>query len=77
MNEKHFGLMARLLRFNLRVPRRPEDIAFRRVGSYRSVRERLAAVAAVFQMPESGIDERRRNSAARGAAAWALVRHAG
>ncbi len=50
--------------------RRREDVAFRRKGDYRSVTQTLAAVAEVFQVPESGLCERRRNAAVRGAAAW-------
>lgn len=60
-----------------RKARRAEDVAFRGMSSYRSVAETLVAVAAAFQMPELALHQRRRNSAARGAAAWALVRQAG
>jgi putative transposase len=60
-----------------RESRRPEDVAFRRVGSWRSVEETLAAVAAVFGIAQSALKRRSRNSLVRTAAAWALVRHAG
>jgi hypothetical protein len=60
-----------------RAARHPEDVAFRRASSWRSIEETLRAVATVFGTSESALQQRSRNSAARGAAAWALVRHAG
>ena len=54
-----------------------EDVAFRRVRIWRSAAETLASVAATFQISQSVLLQRSRNSAARAAAVWALVRHAG
>ena len=61
----------------VRKSRRPEDVAFRRVGTWRSSAETLAAVASAFGIMPATLRQRSRNSIARGAAAWALVRHAG
>jgi putative transposase len=58
------------------TPRR-EDVALRRCGKNRSIEETLATVASVLGVPEAALRLRSRNSLARGAAAWALVRHAG
>ena len=57
--------------------RRREDVAFRRQAARRSAQDILAMVARVLKTPETELRRRRRNCPARGAAAWALVRHAG
>jgi hypothetical protein len=57
--------------------RRPEDVAFRKVSGVRRAEEILEAVAAVLKVSTAQLRRRSRNSLARGAAAWALVRHAG
>jgi putative transposase len=57
--------------------RRTEDVALRRRTGAHSVQETLAAVAEVFGIGESALRQRSRGALARGAAAWALVRHAG
>jgi hypothetical protein len=52
-------------------------VALRRVRGVRRSGEILEAVAAVFGIAEAELQRRSRNSKARGAAAWALVRYAG
>jgi hypothetical protein len=60
-----------------RSARRPEDVALRRVSAVRSTAEVLKTVASLFGISEEELRRRSRDSKARGAAAWALVRHAG
>jgi putative transposase len=56
---------------------RSEDVSLRRVSGGRAIEEVLAAVAREFGTSESALRRRSRHGAARGAAAWALIRHAG
>ena len=56
---------------------RPEDVAFGRVSGGRPIEAVLRVVAIEFGTSESALRKRSRNGAARGAAAWALVRYAG
>ena len=54
-----------------------ENVAFRRKSARSSVQNTLATVAKVLETTEAELRRRRRNCTVRGAAAWALVRHAG
>jgi hypothetical protein len=57
--------------------RHPEDAAFRKMAAVRPADEVLHVVAQVFGVTVEQLKERHRNSCLRGAAAWALLRHAG
>ena len=54
-----------------------ENVAFRRKTARKSVQNTLVTVAKALDTTEAELRRRRRNCTNRGAAAWALVRHAG